>query len=110
MNKIIMRLYIILPFIFPFLLLTKNEWVIALGICVLIAATLLMGYRTREWIVLIVGIIFGILAEIGGDMIYKLQYWEQGSFFGIPVWLPFLWGYGFLYIGRISALIVKGKR
>lgn len=103
-------IYLLLPVLFPLILLTKNEWMIALGVLIFIAATLMLGYRTREWLLIIVGILFGIVAEIGGDMIYQLQYWDQGSFFGIPIWLPLLWGYGFLYIGRVSALIIKKKK
>jgi general stress protein CsbA len=100
-----------LPLLGPLLLfiITKNEYIVSLGILLFMALTFKIKYYKREWIIFIVGIICGIVGELGGDLIYKLQYWDSGSFFGIPLWLPLFWGYGFVFMRRIGNLIVKNK-
>jgi general stress protein CsbA len=104
--NIILNIVLLLVFS-SFFLLTTNEWILTGIIIVLILVTLKMGYHKREWILPLVGILAGILLEFGGDLIYKLQYWSSGSFFGIPLWLPLFWGYAFLLINRAGRIIVK---
>lgn len=88
-------------------LVFRNEFVVA-GSVVVLAVLFLVLHRERGEITLfIIGVILGIVLEVGGDMIYKLQYWEHGSFFGIPYWLPLMWGYAFVFIRRIGNHIVK---
>jgi len=88
-------------------LLTQKELFVSLGVILLIGITLLIHYEKNEWKVILLGIILGIAFELGGDLIYKAQYWDQGSFLGIPYWLPIMWGYGFLLIRRIGNKIIK---
>lgn len=88
-------------------LITQKEMFVSLGVVLLIGMTLLIHYEKNEWKVIILGIIIGLAFEIGGDLIYKAQYWKNGSFFGIPYWLPIMWGYGFLLIRRIGNKIIK---
>ena len=100
--------YVIMLGVFPLIfIITKNEWIIALWTIILIGIIWLVKYNNKEWILVVVGIILGIIGEKGGDMIYQLQYWNSGSFFGIPIWLPIIWGFGFLLMYRIGRLIVK---
>lgn len=80
---------------------------IILLLCILIMFA--VKYQKREWILVVVGTVLGIILEIGGDMIYKLQYWNTDSFFGIPLWLPLLWGFQFVLVYRIGSLIVNRK-
>jgi len=63
-----------------------------------------------EAFLLALGILFGVLVEVGGDAIYKLQYWENGSFLGIPFWLPLYWGFCFVMIRRFGNLVVKSHQ
>ena len=91
-------------FIFLF---TTHELYVLFGVLVLIVLTFLIRYDANEWKVLLTGICLGILFEIAGDAVYKVQFWENGSFFGIPLWLPFMWGYGFICIRRIGNILVK---
>ena len=86
---------------------TQNEWLVTLGIVVLITISFLIKYYKNEWRVLLFGIILGFLFEIAGDLVYQAQYWENASLFGIPVWLPLMWGYGFIFIRRIGNILTK---
>lgn len=97
---------IIFPTIF---LISTNEFIIAILITFLSYITILINYRRNEWILLITGIILGLIIEIGGDMVFKAQFWSHGSLFGIPIWLPIAWGYAFIHIRRIGNSIVNGK-
>ena len=87
--------------------LTSNEWILTGLIVLLIILALKIEYHKREWLLLLIGIICGVILEVGGDAIYKLQYWTYGSFFGIPLWLPLFWGYAFILINRIGKVVVK---
>jgi hypothetical protein len=104
-------LFDIFLFIFPlpFMWFTHNELFISLLVLCLIITTFLIKYEKNEIYLLLLGIIAGIIAEIGGDYFNKVQYWEQGSFFGVPFWLPLLWGYGVVYFRRIGNWIVSLK-
>jgi len=86
---------------------TQNELYVTLWVIILIVLTFYIKYYKNEWKVFLFGTITGFLFEIGGDLIYKAQYWENASLLGIPVWLPLMWGYGFIFIRRIGNLLVK---
>jgi len=94
--------------IFPVvLIITQNEIAISAGLILMTAITFWMSYEKEEYKVFLLGLILGLIMEVGGDAIYKMQYWETGSLFGIPLWLPLLWAYGFIIIRRIGNLIIK---
>jgi hypothetical protein len=93
-----------LPFIF---LLVKNEMLITLVFVVLLVLTFLIKYEKGEWKILLFGILLGIFLELAGDVVFKLQFWENASFFGIPFWLPLMWGYEVVFVRRISVWLLK---
>jgi len=104
------------PVIFEFILVVAGFFLVmllrdelAITAIVLLAIIVLFNirYAKGEFFLLLLGILSGVIIEIGGDTVYHLQYWSQGSFFGIPIWLPLLWGYGFVLIRRLGDLIVK---
>ena len=55
----------------------------------------------------LLGLILGFVIEIGLGLIHRQQNWSNPILFGVPLWLPFMWGLGFIYIRRIGNLIVK---
>lgn len=97
---------ILFPVIF---LLTQNELVVTIFIIALLITAFKIHYNKNEIKLFLIGIILGIIMEIGGDLIFKMQYWENASFFGIPIWLPILWGYAFVFIRRIGNHIIDFK-
>ena len=82
-----------------------------IAITIILAAVLLisfkMKYHKKEGLLLFTGIITGLIFEISGNFFYKLQYWSSGSIYGMPLWIPLLWGYGFILIRRIGNIIVR---
>ena len=101
--------FLIIPIIF--LGIFHGELGMAITIIILILAYWqFIDYKLGEWKLFLIGVIAGFIAEVGGDVIYQMQYWVQGSLFGVPLWLPLLWGYGFVFIRRIGNNILGDKK
>ncbi len=92
---------------FLFIISFRSELIIAVAVLLAIAVTFKIRYNKGEFALLLLGIATGTATELGADVIYKLQYWAKGSLFGIPLWLPLIWGYGFVLIRRLGNLVVK---
>lgn len=71
-----------------------------------IVLTFRHGYRRNEFVLFLVGIALGLAIEIGLSSISRQQYWKNASFFDVPLWLPVMWGYGFVVIRRVGDLII----
>jgi hypothetical protein len=98
---------ILLMLFFVTLAMFESEIISSIILLLFIIITFTIKHNHREWLLVLIGIILGIVFEVGGDLIYKLQYWNSGMLFGLPLWLPLLWGFGFLIIHRVGAIIVK---
>lgn len=93
--------------VFVVLTFTRNEIIFTLVIAALLLVNFKIKYNKNEWGLFFIGCLAGFIIEIALGKIYRMQYWQQDSLFGVPVWLPLLWGYGFVFIRRIGNLIVK---
>jgi hypothetical protein len=60
----------------------------------------------REKALLVVGIALGCGIEVGLGLVLRQQHWEQATLLGVPMWLPLIWGLGFIAIRRIGNAIV----
>jgi|SRR3989344_4529533 len=109
MNNQIKILKNVAPFITVFFLplITLNEAFLTFVIIVLILISLKINYTKDEWKLVIIGILIGFIVEVVTGMFYRIQFWANGSLFGVPTYVPFLWGYGFLIIRRIGNIIIK---
>ncbi len=87
--------------------LIKQEYFISLALILFLLTSLKFSKEKNEWEIFVLGYAVGFLMEYIGIYFYKLQYWEQAHFFGMPLWLPILWGIGFIYIRRIGNLVIK---
>ncbi len=58
-----------------------------------------------EFIIFFYGIVIGGLVEIVGTQVSGYQSFTKSDFFGIPVWLPVAWGYGFVVMKRIGFIL-----
>lgn len=67
--------------------------------------TFLIRYHHNEWLLFVVGLSLGIVIEIGLRYFGYQQVWKDASFFGVPYWLPIIWGFGFVIITRLGILI-----
>ena len=65
------------------------------------------NFVSRETKVAVVGLILGLVIEVGLGLIARQQHWEGASLLGFPYWLPIMWAAGFVVIGRIYAYMVK---
>jgi general stress protein CsbA len=98
--------------IFPFLLiflvqvLFHSQWVVLVITLAAIFYTMRKPFP-REWLLLLIGFILGLAVEIGLGLINRQQMWSETFIGGVPVWLPFIWAYGFVVIRRIGNLIVR---
>jgi hypothetical protein len=91
------------------LLPTHREGLIAAGVVAVVALAFRIRYYRREWLLFTTGSLLGLVFEKGGDAIYKLQSWSEGSLFGIPLWLPLFWGLGFVFIRRFGNAVLSGR-
>ena len=88
------------------LLPTHREALITVGVVAVVAVAFHFRYYAREWWLFALGSALGLVFELGGDAIYKLQSWSEGSLFGIPSWLPLFWGLGFVFIRRFGNAVL----
>lgn len=85
----------------------RQEILITFAMIILVFLCFFLEYHKREWTLFIIGMLLGVILELGGNLAYKLQYWNVDSLLGIPLWLPLLWGYAFVFVRRIGNIIVK---
>jgi hypothetical protein len=77
--------------------------VLALVLC----ALLLWNREPGEGILYALGLVSGLIIEVGLGQIARTQHWENASLLGVPYWLPLLWGYGFVVMRRVGNAVVS---
>ena len=70
-----------------------------------IAITWILLYRKGEFLLLFLGVLCGALVEIGLRYFGFQQVWNNASLFGVPYWLPLVWGFGFVVITRLGIFV-----
>lgn len=58
--------------------------------------------RTGETHLYFLGVVFGMAIEIGFRYLGYQQVWEEATLFGVPYWLPLVWGIGFVLVTRLG--------
>ena len=106
-------------FIIPIIVLLSFFIIQALGlvgevgltvlIALAVAITWLLSYRYNEWVLLVIGLLAGGVIEIGLRFLGFQQVWNNASLFGVPYWLPLIWGFGFVVITRLGIYITNKK-
>lgn len=94
-NEYIIELGLLLVF-FIFETLTQNEFILTI-LVILFGLSFWVFPRERKvkiWL-WVVGMILGFTIEVFMGFVSRSQFWNYGSFFGVPLWLPFVWGLGF---------------
>ena len=91
--------------VFVILAFTRNEIAFTLVIAGLLLINFKLKYYKNEWLLFLIGSILGFIIEVVLGLIHRMQFWGQGSLFGVPIWLPIVWGCGFVFIRRIGNLI-----
>lgn len=106
-NRLLTVEIILLGFSILLIWTIQNNILITIALVILTFLCFFLEYHKGEWTLFIMGILLGIISELGGNLVFKLQYWNVESILGIPLWLPVLWGYAFVFIRRIGNIIVK---
>lgn len=75
-------------------------------LAVVFSALLLVRREPGEGVLYTIGLAMGLLIEVGLGLIARSQHWEFASLYGVPYWLPLIWGYGFVAMRRIGNAVV----
>ena len=86
--------------------LIKNDYYILLAYLIIIGICLKIHYEKKEYKLLITGLIFMFLAEFF-FISTKVEIFTSQTLINMPIWLPILWGYGFIVIKRISYELIR---
>jgi hypothetical protein len=100
--------------IFFGIILTYSFWHNNLLLAVLyvlaIVVFLKIEYHRGDIHALIIGCIVGFAVEAIGTSVAGYQSFANPDFFGIPMWLPIVWGYGFLFMKRVGVIINNSEK
>ena len=55
-----------------------------------------------EFVIFAYGILIGVIVEVVGTQVSGYQSFVKPDFGGIPMWMPIVWGYGFVAMKRIG--------
>lgn len=85
--------------------LVKNDYVLTALYCVIICCMFIIARKKYDGIVFIVGLVSMTFFE-SIFLMTGVETFIRNSLFGImPLWLPFLWAYGFVVMKRSLAII-----
>jgi xanthine/uracil permease len=104
-NEYFIELGLLLIF-FIFETYTQNEYLLS-SLVVLFGISFWVFPRDRKvkiWL-WVIGMMLGFIIEVFMGFVSRSQYWNYGSFFGVPLWLPFVWGLGFESIYLLGKFI-----
>lgn len=93
---------------FIILTITKgNEMIFTLTIILILLINFKIKYNKGEWTLFFIGLLLGFFIEVILGLVYRMQYWENSILLGVPLWLPIVWGYAFVFMRRIGNTIVR---
>ncbi|MBP9821523.1 MAG: hypothetical protein KBC98_01420 [Candidatus Pacebacteria bacterium] len=110
-----MKKELVIPFclyvaFFVFQVLVQPSELVLTGAIVLLTVFTFLIHRNKgEFALLTVGLITGFVIEVGLGLIARQQNWENASLWGVPFWLPLVWGLGFVVITRLGFYIRKPR-
>lgn len=73
------------------------------------ALVLMVRYEEGDIHAFILGTLVGLVVEIPGTTVSKYQSFARPTIYGIPIWLPFAWGYGLMMMKRIGTILKEHK-
>ncbi|MFZ2619400.1 MAG: hypothetical protein WAX89_00815 [Alphaproteobacteria bacterium] len=82
------------------------ELLLLLLVLAILGYTFWLEYQQREWLLFAIGLTIGLVVEVGLGLFFRTQFWQYASLFGVPYWLPVVWGYGFVVMRRLGNEIV----
>jgi|SRR3989338_4779465 len=85
----------------------KNDYLLTLFYIIIILIDFKVKYTKSEWAVFVGGFILMIIFEWIFISTGVETFIRNSLFNTMPLWLPFLWGHGFVAISRVSKYLVK---
>jgi hypothetical protein len=82
-----------------------SEKALTLTVVLLSGCIFALHYNVGEMALFLLGLTFGLIIEIGLRKLGSQQKWSRASLFGVPYWLPFAWGIGFVVITRLGLFV-----
>jgi hypothetical protein len=110
-----MKKELVIPFalyvaFFVFQVLVQPSELVLTGVILLLTVFTFLIHRNKGEVTLfIVGLVTGLTIEVGLGLIARQQNWENASLWGVPFWLPLVWGLGFVVITRLGYYIRKPR-
>jgi len=86
--------------------LIKNDYLLTLSYIIIILISFKIKYVKNEYEIFIAGFILMSIFEFI-FISTGVETFIRNSLFGMPLWLPFLWGYGFVAIRRVGEYLIK---
>ena len=87
--------------------LIKNDYFLTLAYILVITISLLFRREAKDFLFLILGF-FVMIASEYLFISTGVETFNRNSLFSImPVWLPFLWAYGFVVMKRWIVILIK---
>ncbi|MEK6841956.1 MAG: hypothetical protein AABX91_02275 [Nanoarchaeota archaeon] len=90
-------------------LVKGDELIFTVTILAILLINFKIKYYKNEWALFFVGLVLGFFIEVVLGLVYRMQYWENPTLLGVPIWLPIVWGYAFVFIRRIGNAIIENK-
>lgn len=87
----------------------KNDYILTLVYIGIISAALAVKYTAHDFLILV----FGFFIMIASEYLFistGVETFQRNTLFGLmPLWLPFLWSYGFVAIKRSVEILNTHK-
>ena len=91
--------------IFLWYLFGQNN-VLLFTIYLILTLGLIYSHKDKtEFVIFAYGILIGAIVEVVGTQISGYQSFVKPDFGGIPMWIPIVWGYGFVAMKRIGFVL-----
>lgn len=71
---------------------------------------LFLRYRHGDLFAFLYGAVLGFAIEVFETNIVHIHTFAHPDFLGMPLWMPAVWGYGFLLMKRIGMILYEDAR
>jgi len=88
----------------------RNNFLLAGIYLGLIGFLLKLKFQAGDWHALAIGFLVGLAVEVIGTSVSGYQVFVNPDFWGIPIWLPIAWAYGFLAMKRVGVLVHSSRQ
>jgi hypothetical protein len=103
--QIISPLALFILFLCIQVFLKPSEIVLTILSILFSVLALVIFYNHNEGYLFLIGVGLGVFVEIVLGMVARQQHWDGAHYLSVPLWLPIVWGIGFVMITRLGIFI-----